>query len=66
MGGGREMAQPRRRYDGAFKSMVVLEAICGQKVVAELACEYGVHPNQITKVEKAFYGPAPRDLFDEL
>jgi len=57
------MAQPRRRYDGAFKSMVVLEAICGQKVVAELACEYGVHPNQITKVEKAFYGPAPRDLF---
>ena len=60
------MAQRRRRHDGAFKSMVVLEVICEQKTITEIASEYGVHPNQKTKVEKAFYGPAPRDLFEEL
>ncbi|HRT84759.1 MAG TPA: hypothetical protein P5523_08985 [Bacteroidales bacterium] len=37
MEGGREMTQPRRRHDGAFKARVVLEVIRGQKTITEIA-----------------------------
>lgn len=47
------MADHRKRYDGTFKAKVVLESLKNEKTVAELASEYGVHPNQITQWRKA-------------
>jgi len=42
------MAQKiRKSYDGAFKVKVALEAIKGEKTMAQLSSEYGVHVNQI-------------------
>lgn len=37
----------RKRYSGEFKSKVALEAIRGEKTVAELGARFGVHPNQV-------------------
>jgi len=48
------MTKLKRKHDGAFKARVTLEVIRGQKVVAELTSEYGVHPNQITTWKKQF------------
>lgn len=41
------MARRRRRFSAEFKAKVALEAIRGQKTVAELAGEHEVHANQI-------------------
>jgi transposase-like protein len=37
----------RKTYDAAFKAKVAFEAAKGEKTIAQLAGEYGVHPNQI-------------------
>ena len=42
------MTDQRKRYDGTFKAKVVLESMKNEETLAELASEYGVHPNQIT------------------
>ncbi len=42
----------RKKYSKEFKSQVALDAVRGQKTVAELASEYGVHPNQISSWKK--------------
>lgn len=41
------MGRKRRTHDAAFKAKVALEAVKGEKTIAELASEYGMHPNQI-------------------
>ena len=41
------MGRKRRTHDSAFKAKVALEAVKGEKTIAELASEYGMHPNQI-------------------
>jgi transposase-like protein len=46
------MTDHRKRYDGAFKAKVVLESLRNQKTIAELASEFGIHPNQITQWRK--------------
>jgi transposase-like protein len=46
------MRDNRKRFSGEFKAKVALEAIKGHRTVAEIASEYGVHPNQITKWKK--------------
>jgi len=38
-----------KKHSKEFKAEVALEAIKGNKTVAELAAEYGVHPHQITR-----------------
>ncbi len=46
------MSQRRRRFSAALKAKVALEAIRGQRTVAELAGEHQVHPNQISQWKK--------------
>ena len=39
----------RRRFTAEFKAKVALEAIQGQRTIAELATRYELHPNLITQ-----------------
>jgi transposase len=39
----------RKRYRGAFKAKVGLEALIGVKTVGQIAREYQVHPVQVTQ-----------------
>jgi transposase len=47
------MKQHRKQYNSAFKAKLALEAIKGEKTIAELASQYEVHPNQIHQWKKA-------------
>jgi transposase-like protein len=40
--------RPRRNHSAVFKAKVALDAIRGEKTLAELAKQRDVHPNQIT------------------
>ena len=40
--------RPRRNHSPAFKAKVALDAVRGEKTLAELAKLHDVHPNQIT------------------
>ncbi len=42
------MRKPRRKHSAAFKARVALEAIRGEKTVAEISAHHEVHPNQVT------------------
>lgn len=37
----------RRKYSADFKAQVALEALVGDKTLAELSKKHGVHPNMI-------------------
>jgi len=39
----------RKKFDPALKARVALEAIKGEKTLAELSSEYGVHATQIVQ-----------------
>lgn len=41
--------RPRRNHSAAFKAKVALEAVKGDKTVAEIAHRHDVHPNQVTE-----------------
>lgn len=49
----------RQRRDKEFKFKVAIEAIKGEKQIAELAAEYNVHPNQITTWKKELLDKGP-------
>ena len=42
------MRKPRRNHNAVFKSRVALEAIKGEKTIAQIASHHEVHPNQVT------------------
>ncbi len=41
------MRRPRRNHSAAFKARIALEAIRGEKTIAEIATHHEVHPNQV-------------------
>ena len=57
----------RKRYTGAFKAKVALDALIGLKTVGQIARDYEVHPVQVTqwkgvlrdRLPELFEGPAP-------
>ena len=53
------MKNQRRNHSAQFKAKVALEAAKGDKTIAELASQYEVHPNQITKWKKQLLESLP-------
>ena len=54
----------RSRHDGAFKAKVALEAIKGEKTLAQLSSEFGVHANQIRQWRTRLLNELPK-LFSD-
>jgi len=54
----------RRNHDSVFKAKVALEAVKGEKTIAQISSEYGIHPNQIGQWKKKLLEELP-ELFSE-
>ena len=52
----------RKRHSKELKARIALDAIKGQKTMSELASEYEVHANQISRWKKQLLDAAP-DIF---
>jgi len=53
------MKSKRRNHGAQFRAKVALAAAKGDKTIAELAGQYEVHPNQITKWKKQLIESLP-------
>ena len=50
---------PRKQYDSRFKTQVAIEAIKNQQTIAQIASQYQVHPNQVSKWKKQVLSELP-------
>ena len=58
------MTTPRKHYSPTFKAQVVQEVLEGNRTIAQIASDHGIHPNNITKWKRAALKAMP-DSFDE-
>lgn len=58
------MVSMRKQYEASFKAKVALEAIKGEKTIAQLAGVFGVHPNQISRWKAELMEKLP-DIFSD-
>ncbi|MFH1447151.1 MAG: transposase [Chloroflexota bacterium] len=58
------MANMRKGHDGAFKARVALEALKGEKTIAQISSEFGVHANQIRQWRQKLLDELPQ-LFSD-
>ncbi len=49
----------RKKHSKELKARIALDAIKGQKTISELASEYGIHANQISRWKKQLLDAAP-------
>ena len=56
------MGNMRREHSAAFKAKVALEAVKGEKTVAQLSSDFGIHANLIRQWKKHLLKEPP-DLF---
>jgi len=54
----------RNKFEAGFKAKVALEAIKGEKTLAELSSQYGVHANMITRWKQEALEKLP-GIFDK-
>ena len=59
----RSMKQKRRRYSGALKAKVGLEALMGVKTTSQIAREHQVHPLLVTQWKRTLLDRLP-ELFE--
>jgi len=55
----------RRAFSSEFKAKVALEAVRGDKTINEIAAEFGVHPNQVSKWKARLLGILPEVFANE-
>ena len=48
------MKQKRRKFSGAFKAKIAIEALKERETLAELSKRFEVHPNMISKWKQEF------------
>ena len=48
------MKRTRKKHNAAFKAKMALAAIRGDRTVAELAGEFGVHPTMISNWSRSW------------
>lgn len=58
------MVQIRKHYSPTFKAQVVQEVLAGDKSLGQIAAQYGLHPNMISKWKRAALQAMPT-AFDE-
>jgi putative transposase len=54
----------RKKFEAGFKARVALEAVKGEKTLAELSSQFGVHSNMIVRWKQEMLHKLP-GLFDK-